>query len=189
VSALAGTISAPFGAAGGGVPLSRWLRSALSLLVAVGVLAVALPVAFSSGAPGAGADSLRVLSSAPLVSVEAGGSAQLSVAGIVPGESRSADLRVTNGGGAAALSLVPHLVDRVGAGGARLSDALALRIESATGRLLYDGPVGRMPRLGLGEIAAGAERAYRFTVTLPGGVGNAVEGSSLRAAFAWTVAG
>ncbi len=84
-------------------------------------------------------------------------------------------------------SLGSRLVDRVGAGGARLSDALTLRIESA-GTVLYSGPIGDMPRLRLGGIAAGAEHAYRFVVTLPSSVGNEVAGASLSAGFAWNAA-
>jgi hypothetical protein len=189
VSALAGTISAPLAGGAGGIDLARWLRSALSLLIAIGILAVTLPVAFDSGARGAGVDPVRVFSSAPLVAVEAGGGAQLSVDGMVPGESRSATVRVANTGtDLATFSLASQIVDRVGPGGARLSDALALRLESAAGEVLYSGPVGHMPRLALGAIAAGAEHVYRFAVTLPASVGNEVEGSSLSVGFAWNAA-
>jgi hypothetical protein len=189
VSALAGTISAPFAVGGGSIGASRWLRPVLSLLAAIGILAVALPAAFSSGATGAGVNPVEVFSTGSLVSVEAGGGARLSIAGMVPGEGRSATIRVANTGAEpATFSLAPHVVDRVGAGGARLSDALVLRIETPAGRTLYSGPIGRMPRLGLGGIAAGSERAYRFAVTLPGRVGNEVEGASLSAGLSWNAA-
>ena len=126
MSALAGTITAPLTVRADG--LARCLRAALSLLIAAGVLAVALPVAFGSGTAGAGASQVQVLSSGELL-VEAGGGARLSVAGMVPGQSRSATIRVSNAGsGAAALSLAMRAVDRVGAGGAPLSEALTLRV-------------------------------------------------------------
>jgi hypothetical protein len=189
VSALAGTISAPFAVRGGGIGAVRWLRSALSLAVAIGILALALPLAFGSGARGAGVDPVQVFSSGPLVSAEASGASQLSIAGMVPGESRSATVRVANAGTASAMfNFAAHVADQVGSGGARLSDAMVLRIESTAGDPLYSGLIGQMPRLGLGAIAAGAERAYRFTVTLPSSVGNEVEGSSLSAGFAWNAA-
>jgi hypothetical protein len=189
VSALAGTISAPFVVRGDGIGAGRWLRSILSLLVAIGILAVALPVAFGAGASGTGVDPVQVFSSSPLVSVDAGGGAQLSTEGMVPGQSRSATIRVANTGTApATFSLTSRIVDRVGGGGMPLSSALFLRIESAAGRALYSGPIGELPRLGLGSIAAGSERAYRFAVALPGSVGNEIEGSSLSAGFAWNAA-
>jgi hypothetical protein len=186
VSALAGTIAAPWTERRSGPGVAWWLRSAISLLAAVGILAIALPVAFGSGGA-RGADPVQVFSSGQLISVEAGGGAQLSIAGMVPGESRSATVRVANTGAAsAAFSLAVRTADRVGAGGGALSDALILRIESARGAVLYSGPIGQVPRLGLGDLGAGAERAYRFAVTLPSEVGNEVEGAALSAGFAWT---
>jgi hypothetical protein len=167
---------------------ARWLRSILSLLAAVAVLAVALPVAFSSGARGAGADPVQVFSSGSLLSADTSGGAQLSVAGMVPGQSRTATIRVSNNGSEPALfSVSARLADQVGPGGAPLSAALALRVEAAGSGAapLYSGPIGAMPRLRLGRIAAGAERAYRVSVTLPPSVGNEIRGSSLTAALAW----
>ena len=187
VSALAGTISAPFTAGTGGAAVARWLRPALSLVLAIAILAVALPAAFGAGAS-AGVDPVRVFSSDSLIAVQAGGGAQLSIDGIVPGQSRTATIRVSNAGsGASAFSLASRTTDRVGAGGAPLSAALRLRIAPAAGGpARYEGSLAGLSRLGLGRIAAGAERAYDFTVTLPRGVGNEVEGSTLSARFSWT---
>ncbi|HSR95136.1 MAG TPA: hypothetical protein VLK56_09760 [Solirubrobacterales bacterium] len=168
-----------------------WLRSTLSLLLAVGILAVALPAAFGSGAEGAGVNPVQVFSSGPLIAAESSGGGQLSIAGLVPGQSRSATIRVSNTGSAAAVfSVAAHLVDRVGSGGGRLSSAMTLRVQSAgSGRApLYVGTLARMPRLTLGRIPAGTERALRFTVALPSKVGNEVAGSSLSAGFAWNAA-
>lgn len=190
VSELAGTISAPFATGTGGIGVARWLRSALSLLVAVGILAVALPVAFGSGAR-AGTDPVQVFSSGSLVDVQTSGGAQLSIAGIVPGQSRTATIRVSNAGSEAAFfSLAAQLADRVGPGGAPLSTAMTLRIESvaADGPAFYQGSLAGLSRLGLGQIPAGAARAFRFTVALPAGVGNEVAGASLSAGFSWNAA-
>jgi hypothetical protein len=187
VSALAGTISAPFVAGTSGIGAARWLRSALSLLVAIGILAVALPAAFGSGAS-AGVDPVQVFSSGPLVAAQTRGGAQLSIDGLVPGQSRTATIRASNAGSqAASFSLASHTANRVGQGGAPLSSALMLRIVPVGGgaAAVYDGPLSGLRRLDLGQIAAGAGRAYDFTVTLPGSVGNEVEGSSLSASFAW----
>ncbi len=190
VSALAGTISAPFAVGANGTGVARLLRSAFSLLLAIGILAVALPAAFGSGAKGAGADPIEVFSSGPLVAAESSGGAQLSISGLVPGQSRSARVQVSNAGSeAASFSVSPQLIDRAGPSGMLLSSVLVLRITStANGAVIYDGAIGAMPNLAVGAIAAGAQRAYRFTVTLPNSVGNEVQGASLSAGFAWNAA-
>ncbi len=186
MSALAGTISAPIAVRGGGIGAAPALRSLLSLLVAVGILAVALPVAFGSGAQGAGTSSAQVFASGSLLAPDASGAAQLSVSGLVPGQSRSATVRVLNPGSAAAFSLSSRVIDRIAPGGTALSSALRLKIEAAgSGTTVYSGPLGTMPRLPLGDFAAGAQRAYRFTVSLPASAGDAIAGSAASAAFAW----
>jgi hypothetical protein len=186
VSALAGTISAPFAPGRAGFDAMRLLRIVASLALAVGVLAIALPVAFGSGMQGAGSDPLRVFSSGPAVVVDASGVASLSVENLVPGESRAATIRVSNAGSAASLSLVANTVDRVGAGGTPLSSLLRLRIVSPAGSVLYAGSLAGLPRLRLGQIAAGGSRAFSLTVTLPRNAGNEVAGGALSAAFAWS---
>jgi hypothetical protein len=184
VSALAGTIAAPFAARHDGLDAMRWLRSGLSLALALGILAIALPAAF--GARSAGVDPVQVFSSGPAVTVDASGGAQLSVGGLVPGASRSATIRLSNAGsGAATFTLATRLADHVRPGGAALSSVLELRIASSGGAVLYDGTLAGLRRLALGRIGAGATRAFRFTVTLPRSTGNAVEGSSLSAGFDW----
>ncbi len=168
-----------------------WLRSTLSVLLAFGILAVALPVAFGGGARGAGVEPIQVFSSGPLVAAASRGGAQLSASGMIPGQSRSATIHVANDGSAPAhFSLSPHITDRVAPGGTPLSGALVLRVEPAGSEVapIYTGPLSAMPSLRLGSIPAGAQRAYRFTATLPAGVGNGVEGSSLNAAFTWNAA-
>lgn len=186
VSALAGTIAAPFAARNDGLDARRWLRSGLSLALALGILAIALPMAFGAGAKGNGADSIRVFSSGPALAVDASGGARLSVGGLVPGASRSATIRLSNAGsGIASFALAASLSDQVRAGGTALSSVLELRIASPDGAALYDGPLSGLQQLALGRIDAGATRAYRFTVTLPRSAGNAVEGSSLSAGFSW----
>jgi hypothetical protein len=186
VTALAGTIAAPRMTRSSGPGAAWWLRSLLSLLVAVGILALALPAAFGAGARGGGAEPVEVFSSGSLISAEASGGAQLSVAGMVPGQSRSATIQVSNGGdGAAAFSVSAQTADEIAVGGVPLSSTLRLRVETTGAQQLYEGPIGSMPALRLGQIVAGAERAYRFTVTLPASSGNEVTGSSLSASFAW----
>lgn len=186
MSALAGTIAAPFAARRDGLDAMRWLRSGLSLALALGILAIALPAAFGAGTPSAGVDPVRVFSSGPAVAVDANGGAQLSVGGLVPGASRSATIRLSNAGsGPASFALVTRLADHVRPGGTALSSVLELRVAPPGGVVLYDGTLAGLRRLALGRINAGGTRALRFTVTLPRSVGNAVEGSSLSAGFSW----
>jgi hypothetical protein len=188
MSAMAGSIAAPWGVGRGGIEAAWVLRSVLSLLAAVAVLAVALPAAFGSGARGAGVDPIQVFSFGPLLSVDSSGQARLSATHMVPGQSRTATIRLSNGGSApASLSFRADVVDRVRPGGMPLSSALVLRIDSAGPRPveLYDGPIGAAPSLRLGTLAAGTERAYRVTVSLPAATGNAVAGSRLSAGLAW----
>lgn len=164
----------------------RWLRSGLSLALALGILAIALPAAFGAGARSTGVDPVQVFSSGPALAVDASGSAQLSVGGLVPGASRSATIRLSNAGSdAASFALATRLSDQVRAGGTALSSILELRVASPEGAVLYNGTLAGLRRLGLGRIDAGATRAFRFTVTLPRSAGNAVEGSSLSAGFSW----
>jgi hypothetical protein len=186
VSALAGTIAAPFAARHDGLDAMRWLRSGLSLALALGILAIALPAAFGAGASSAGVDPVRVFSSGPAVAVDASGGAELSVGGLIPGASRSATIRLSNAGSeGSSFALETLLTDQVRPGGTALSSVLELRVASPGGAVLYDGPLTGLQRLGLGRIGARATRAFRFTVTLPRRVGNAVEGSSLSAGFSW----
>ncbi len=190
VSALAGAIAAPGAARSYAPGVATWLRSGLSLLAAIGILAAALPVAFGSvGNEGSGVDLLQVFSSGPAVAVDEAGGARLSVDGLVPGQSRSAVLRLSNTGSEpAALGLAANLRDRVAPGGTPLSSVLALRISAPGGAVLYDGTLAGLRRLHLGRIGAGASRAFDFTVTLPRSVGNEVKGSALGASFSWTAA-
>ena len=186
MSALAGTISAPFAARPGGFDAMRWLRTGFSLALVLGILAIALPMAFDAGARGAGVDPAQVFSSSPAVAVSAGGGAQLSVGGLVPGQSRTATIRVSNAGsGASSFALAADLADRVAPGGTPLSSVLELRIASPRGSVLYEGPLANLHRLPLGRIDAGGTRAFEFTVSLPSSVGNEVQGSALSAGLSW----
>jgi hypothetical protein len=187
VSALAGTVAAPFAARRGGFDAMRWLRSGLSLALALAILAIALPLAFNSGARGAGVDPVQVFSSGSAVAVDASGGVHLSAEGLIPGQGRTGTIRVSNAGsGASSILLAAHFADRVAPGGAPLSSVLDLRIASSSGATLYRGTLAGLGRLSLGRIEAGLTRAFDFIVSLPRSVGNEVEGSKLRAGFSWT---
>jgi hypothetical protein len=182
VSTLAATASAPLTEVSGGLDATRMLRALLSLALAAAVLAIALPAAFGSGLP-SGADPAQLLAPSAPASVETAGTAQLSAAGLVPGESRTSSIRVANGGGsAAAFALGAQVAGR----GDALARALVVGVSGANGAELYRGSLAGLSQVELGTLPAGAARSYRITVTLPAGVGDAVAGSSLAASFVWS---
>ncbi len=164
----------------------RALHSLLSLLVAVAHPRRRPSRGLRQPAPRGPGSTRHSLSSSPILAPDTSGGAQLSVSGLVPGQSRTALVRVANPGSAAAFQLSTSFSDSVGAAGVPLSSVLRIEIATAgAGKALYSGPLAALQRLPLGSFADGAQRAYRFTVSLPAGAGNAVEGSALSAAFAW----
>jgi spore coat-associated protein N len=127
------------------------------------------------------------------------GAAILTAANLKPGDTRTGAVTITNTGSLdAAVSLSKaNLVDQPGPRGGALSGVLRLRVEdisSATPKLVYDGALGAMPKLALGEFAKkSAGRTYRFTLTFtrgpvpttPASGDNRYEGSSTRVDFVW----
>jgi hypothetical protein len=187
VTALAGIAAATWPEPRTGLSATWWARSILSGLVAVGILVIALPVAFGGAAGSARVDPVQLFSSDPLVSVGSAGTVSLSAAGMVPGESRDAMVRVANEGDASAeFSLATKVADRIGSAAAPLSRVMILDVQTAGGTQVYRGPIGQMPQLELGRQAAGGSRAYLLTVTLPRTVRDAVAGASMSASFAWS---
>lgn len=124
----------------------------------------------------------------PLVSSSLADTAILSARGLRPGDVKAGEITVQNAGdeaGAFALSS-GGIVD----GGAGLSGVLDLAVQDITpGRgapIVYSGKLAALPSIGLGTLAQGELRRYRFTIALPGGVGDAYQGASSTASFVWT---
>jgi hypothetical protein len=118
------------------------------------------------------------------------GRAVLTAANLKPGERRSGEVSIKNEGDPGALYLVASgPVDTPARSGERLSDQLSMTIADATGeapRTLAAGPLSTIATcVPLGELGAGDQRTYRFTVALPRGAGNAVAGASAYVDYEW----
>jgi hypothetical protein len=106
----------------------------------------------------------------PLISSSLANTAILSARGLRPGDAKAGEITVQNVGdqaGAFALSS-GGVVD----GGVALSGALDLAVQDITpGRgspIVYSGKLAALPSIGLGTLAEGELRRYRFTIGLPG---------------------
>jgi hypothetical protein len=127
------------------------------------------------------------------------GQAIFRAEGLAPGEERSGQVRLTNSGALAGeLALIQADVrDRPGQGGGLLSDKVLLAVRDVTDPgdpiTVFAGPLGVLDDRGLGAIAPGENRDYRFTVRLPDGGpppgpttgDNAYEGSALTVRYVW----
>jgi hypothetical protein len=92
------------------------------------------------------------------------GAAVLSAVGLVPGGSANGTLTIgTTGNYTAAVTLTGKTDNSA------LAQALTLKIEDVTGTAttLWTGTMSSFSTLSLGNLATGASKSYRFTVTLP----------------------
>lgn len=171
------------------------MRSRLNILIRLALLLAALATAGYSGAT-------FVSSSAnPANAFAAGRVAQqnsragqliLSASGMVPGQSATRTLTITNSGDVQSTStLSERVVDSPGLAGIKLSGELHLTVADVTGagaeRTIYDGPLGAMGPRTLGSFGPGAAHTYRFTVTFPrGGAQDVYQGAATDVEFDWT---
>lgn len=129
-----------------------------------------------------------------------GGSAPVLVAqGLVPGESRSGSVTITNAGaleGRYRLT-ASDLTDAAGPNGGVLSAHLRLSVDETTAlgtTRIHDGTLAGLSTVDLGIFARAESRTYTFTVTLPsGGVpasatsgDNAFQGSASSVKLSWS---
>jgi hypothetical protein len=116
----------------------------------------------------------------------------LTVDKLVPGDSDSGTVSITNTGDIdGVFSIAKTVVADSTAPGAPFADKLELKVEDTTagGPALYDGPLGAMGTIDANTIAPGDSHTYQFTVTFPdgglNGADNAYKGASLEANFDW----
>jgi spore coat-associated protein N len=127
------------------------------------------------------------------------GQAIFQAQGLAPGRSVTGTVQLTNAGTLAGDLGFQQLdvQDQPGVNGGRLSDAVHLDVTDITGGNLipiFAGQLGAFQSHGLGNIAPGEARTYRFTASLPdGGVppsptggDNAYAGSALTVRYLWT---
>lgn len=165
---------------------SRIAATLLIVLLTAGVLA-GVVVQWSAASP---ADVFSSGSAA----VAGGKASALDAKGLAPGQTISGGFVVSNDGGTAGrftLGTGP-LVDKPGADGGSLAQTLQLVVTDVTDRAaprdVYRGAVAGLRGLDLGSFAAGAVRAYRFTVTFPReqAAASTFADSNLSVAFDWT---
>ena len=166
------------------------------ILGGIGAVLVAAALAAGSGAnyQSTSANAGNIIK-AGVVAIDSSkeGTAVLDTAGLAPGKSVFDTVTVENTGDlAAALSLkATGLLDTPAS--PALSARLDLKIENTTaGTTIYDGRLGALTSVDAGNLAVGATRAFKFTVTFPdGGLGgdNAYQGARSVVDLTWTAAG
>ena len=127
------------------------------------------------------------------------GQAIFQAQGLAPGRSVTGTVQLSNTGSLAGELGFQQVdvTDQPGANGGRLSDAVHLDVDDVTGGDLvpvFAGQLGALQSRGLGNIAPGESRTYRFTASLPDGGAppspssgdNAYAGSALTARYSWT---
>ena len=115
------------------------------------------------------------------------GAAILSGAGLRPGAQSSGSVTIGNPGSSETrLALdVTSEGETAGTGGARIWDTLRISISDGS-RVVYEGRMADLGRLTLGALAAGGQRTYAVTATLPSGANdNALQGARLSLRFTW----
>ena len=115
------------------------------------------------------------------------GAAILSGAGLRPGAQSSGSVTIGNPGSSETrLALdVTSEGETAGTGGARIWDTLRISISDGSS-VVYEGRVADLGRLTLGALAAGGQRTYAVTATLPSGANdNALQGARLSLRFTW----
>ena len=139
---------------------------------AMATLAVALVGVATAAVAGERPAELGRMAATGAVELSGPGGAILELEGMRPGQSVTGTVALRNDGEAAGRLRLARtaLADTPGRGGARLSQALRLRIEelgSGAPRVVYDGGLEGPSLLDFGTIAGDQGRAFRFTATLP----------------------
>ena len=115
------------------------------------------------------------------------GRAVLSAEGMVPGQSRSGQLTLTNTGDVSArLTLTQQIAEQPTASGHALSEALQLTVRNSEGATVYTGSLAGLSSQVLETFSAGEQRTYRFEVLLPADTGNELQGAQASSTLTWT---
>jgi hypothetical protein len=158
----------------------RTVAGLATALVAVGV-AVGSGATFSS----ATANPANTFSSGTFKHTNSkNGAAIVTGSKMVPGDSKTGTVTITNTGDVAGEFELAETNDSNGFA----AGSLDLKIEDVTGAAkdVYVGDLGSMADVDLGSFAAGEARTYKFTVTLDSSAGNADQGKNATADYEWT---
>jgi hypothetical protein len=170
----------------------------LGLLLLVGAMALGARTSSDEEAP-----QLDLLATGSVsISNSHAGQAIVSAANIVPGDSASGTVSISNTGSApGALSLaLAESDDTLGRNGGVLSRLLELEVTEITSgpsTPIYSGVLAEMPAQDLPILPAGAQRTYQFSVLMPDGGApefnwsedNRFQRASSRFAYEWTLTG
>jgi spore coat-associated protein N len=170
-----------------------WLGALILLILAIVIAAASGAIFTSSSANPENtftAGNLSHSNSRPNVAI-------LSATGMVPGDSETGEVTITNTGDVAGRFRLDAsgIADTPGPNGGRLSEVLLLKIDdTTTGAPLWEGKFNAMPMQDLGSWPAGEAHKYEFTVTFPEGNqppsattgDNAYKGSATKIDFTWT---
>ena len=113
------------------------------------------------------------------------GAAILSLTDMKPGDSVHGTVTITNTG---SLKAAMSLTETAGANGFSSASLLSETIVDVTGggsAPVYSGVFGAAGTKALGTFAAGEARTYEFTVSLDSAAGNAEQGKTASATYAW----
>lgn len=130
------------------------------------------------------------------------GAAVLTATKMLPGETTSGTVTITNSGDVAGTFTLSKtsLSDTAGPNGGKLTGLLDLKVEEVPSKgspkTVYSGKVDAMAAQSLGSFAASEARTYQFTITFPNGGtpsspttgDNAYKGSSMSVGYQWDAA-
>lgn len=109
------------------------------------------------------------------------GQAVFSAAGMLPGQTASGEVTISNPNG---MMIDVDLAPRVAAAGP-LGRALWLTVGEKDAGPLYEGTLAGLSRIPLGTIAPSEDRTYVFRSTLPATAGDALQGESTSVDLVW----
>jgi hypothetical protein len=168
-----------------------------SLVMALAALGLAVAAERRGGAPDEPQAAIADASGALLISNSRAGQAILDTPPMAPGQTVGGAVRIGNAGKVAGRFSVrvTGMKDTPGPYGGKLSDRLQLAFVDVSGTpvTVYAGAAAGLQGVDLGTFAAGAQRDYSLTATLPdGGVptgaltgDNAFQGSAIKLDIQW----
>jgi hypothetical protein len=168
-----------------------------SLVMALAALGLAVAAERRGGAPGEPRAAIADASGALLISNSRAGQAILDTPPMAPGQTVGGAVRIGNAGKVAGRFSVraTGMKDTPGPYGGKLSDRLQLALVDVSGTpaTVYTGTAAGLQGVDLGTFAAGAQRDYSLTATLPDtGVptgaltgDNAFQGSAMKLDIQW----
>jgi spore coat-associated protein N len=169
------------------IAIKRRLAIRLAATAVVGALA-ALAVLWAAGGSSKTGPAPRLALAAGILQIndDKDGSAVLSVGSLLPGQSASGDVTITNSGDLAGDYTLAesNFASPAGPRGGVLADQLTLTIEE-DGTQIYSGPVQGLATTALGNWAGGESHKFHFTVSLPLSAGDSYQGADTSVDFNW----